>query len=263
MSWDEIFSTPQAVKEAAIFWVNHIDRFNGCNWWPKRVEMRASVDASGVGFGGSIRVGAEHPVQFMGTFPADQATESSTAREIRGYAAALTVAAQQFPQRLRGTSILLEGNNQGAISALNHFRSPNPGINQTLQRVFQLCCNMQFDVVAKWILRDNLTEADELSRRPDPFDWGLAKLEFERTCGLFGVRPSVDLSASDVHHVSDAVVSQFYTPGCMAVDAFRHDWGALLSPSDLAWIFPPIKSVILAISLVQAYTQNALICLPI
>jgi hypothetical protein len=262
-AWDQVFATPQAVKEAASFWLDHIEQFNGRHWWSRPVEIRASVDASGVGFGGVLQMGTEEPVPFMGIVPVEQTVESSTAREIRGYAVALSVAAQQFPDQLRGTSILLEGDNQGAMSVLNHLRSPNRGINRSLQQVFQLCCEMNFDVLAKWIPRENLTEADELSRRPDPSDWGLAKPELEKVFHHFGLLPSIDMFASDSHHVSDAFVSRFYVPGCLAADALRQDWRKLAGQFGLAWVFPPIRYVSLALSLIRAYRQEALICLPV
>jgi hypothetical protein len=222
-----------------------------------------SVDASRVGFRGTLQVGAADPVPFMGTFSVEQTTESCTAREIRGYAAALTVAALQFPNQLRGTSVLLEGDNQGAISALNHFRSPNRGINKSLQQVFQPCCDMNFDVLAKWIPRENLLKADELSRRPDPSDWGLTEPELERVFHHFGLLPSIDIFASDTHHVSEAFVSQFYVPGCLAVDALRQDWRKLAGPFGVAWVFPPIIYVSLALSLINVYRLDALLCLPV
>jgi hypothetical protein len=167
-SWDEIFWTPDDIRRVALFWKDHIEGFNGRRWWPKTVQVRAAVDASGVGFGGTLRVKDKEPIPFWGTFPEKHAEESSTAREVRGYAAALEVVAQHFTNDIKGAAVLLEGDNQGAISALNHLRSPNQGINQTLQTVFNLCCNGDFDVIAKWVPRDNPTEADELSRRPDP-----------------------------------------------------------------------------------------------
>jgi hypothetical protein len=162
-SWDQVFATPADVKRVASFWKSHIDGSNGRSWWPKPVQIRAAVDASGVGFGGTLRVKEKEPIPFRGTFPEEHTTESSTAREVRGYAAALEIVAHHFADEVKGAAILLEGDNQGAISALNHLRSPNQGINLTLQRVFNLCCNGNFDVIAKWGPRDDLEEADELS----------------------------------------------------------------------------------------------------
>jgi hypothetical protein len=129
--------------------------------------------------------------------------------------------------------------------------------------VFQLCCEKDFDVIAKWIPREDLMEADEMSRRPDPSDWGISKTELEGVCDHFGVRPTVDLFASDAHHVTRAFVSQFYTPGCIAVDALHHDWDRLIEPDGIAWVFPPVRHVSIAISLKGKYRKDVLICLPI
>jgi hypothetical protein len=106
--------------------------------------------------------------------------QSSTAREVRGYAAALESVAQTFSDELQEASILLEGDNQGAVSAVNHLRSPVAEINEVLRRVFRLCCARKFDVVATWVPRDRLADADALSRQPDPSDWGLNILEQEK-----------------------------------------------------------------------------------
>jgi hypothetical protein len=162
-SWDEIFPTPETVKEAARFWLCNIDRFNGRKWWLQPVTVNATVDASGVGYGGSVSVKGSDPVEFTGTFTSEQAAQSSTAREIRGYAAALETVYQNFPNELRGAAVLLEGDNQGAISAINNLRSPVKEINEVLRKIFHLCSENGFDVVAKWIPRDNLSDVDALS----------------------------------------------------------------------------------------------------
>jgi hypothetical protein len=89
LSWDQVFPHPESVKEAAKFWLENLDRFNGRKWWPRAVAIRATVDASAVGYGGFIGVGAEPQVPFTGTFSTEETGQSSTAREVRGYAAAL------------------------------------------------------------------------------------------------------------------------------------------------------------------------------
>jgi hypothetical protein len=151
----------------------------------------------------------------------------------------LETAAQNFPAQIDGAAILLEGDNQGANSALNHFRSPVLKINQMLQRVFQLCCERRIDVLVRWIPRENLTEADALSRLPDPPDWGLSILELDKVFQHFGCRPTADLFASDVHHVAKKLVSRFFTPGCSAVDATKQDWGSLAIPRYSLGVFTP------------------------
>jgi hypothetical protein len=157
----------------------------------------------------------------------------------------------------------LEGDNQGAISAINNLRSPVKEINEVLQRIFRLCTENGFDVLAKWIPRDNLSHADALSRAPDPTDWALNATELSNVVRHFRVRPTMDLFASDVHHVADKFVSKFFTPGCMAVDATKQDWKRLSGAHDILWLFPPSRQVSLALSLLKASRVEALVCLPI
>jgi hypothetical protein len=129
VSWDQIFSNPKSVRSTAEFWLQNVDRLNGRSWCPKSVAMKVVVDASRVG--GHLHVDGQK-LPFTGTFTKEQASSSSTAKEVRGYSAALTIAAQQFPHVLREAAILIQGNKQGAISAVNNLRSPIEEINKDL-----------------------------------------------------------------------------------------------------------------------------------
>jgi hypothetical protein len=79
----------------------------------------------------------------------------------------------------------------------------------------------------------------------------------------FGFMPTIDLFASDIHHVASKFVSKFFTPGCIAVDATKQDWKRLSSAQDVIWLFPPSRQVSLALSLLEASRVQALVCLPI
>jgi hypothetical protein len=209
VSWDQVFPTPQSVSEIASFWLANLDRFNGRRWWPRPVQVEVTVDASGVGFGGAFTTGPHQRIPFSETFTSEQTLKSSTEREIRGYTEALLVIAQHFPENLKGASVLLYGDNQGAISDLNKLRSSVPGIQENLKRVFGLCCEFDFDLVAKWIPKEELTEADELSRKPDTSDWAISQATYEDVLGHFAVRPALDVFASDASHVTSRFISQF------------------------------------------------------
>jgi hypothetical protein len=203
---------------------------------------------------------AEKRVPFTGTFTTEQAGSSSTAREVRGYVGALVVAAQQFPTVLKEASILVEGDNQGAIAALNNLRSPVTEINEVLKNVFELCAEFKTDIIGKWIPRNQLTEADALSREPDASDWGISRRVLLDACRALKVEPSVDIFASDAHHTTAKFISQFFTPGCQAVDATRIDWSVAVPKGEVAWIFPPNKYVSTAKSMIERYQIDALIC---
>lgn len=262
LNWDAIFPTTETVKRTAEFWLGNLDSFNGRRWWPRPVKMRVAVDASGVGFGGPITSDRVPKTEFMGTFTETQAAQSSTAREMRGYAAAIEMAAERFPDDVRGSSILLSGDNQGAISALNQFRSPVQEINESIERIFRCCTQHDCDVVARWVPRNALTEADELSRRPDASDWGINPTLFSQICTWFGVSPTIDLFASDANHVVGTYITPFYTPGCAGVHAFKLDWRKLVGSKGLAWIFPPTRASSQVLSMVEKSKISALICAP-
>jgi hypothetical protein len=146
---------------------------------------------------------------------------------------------------------------------LNKLRSPVPEIHGLLQHVFHLCAEFDFDLLAKWIPREDLTKADALSREPDPSDWALSSPLFAEVIEHFQVEPAVDIFASNANHVVDRFVSQVYVPGCAAIDATRLDWRRLLERSEVAWLFPPTRCVSLAISLLEQYKVEALICMPV
>jgi hypothetical protein len=149
-TWDTIFPNPSQVKSSLQFWLDNIDNFNGRPWWPNHVRLQAEVDASGVGFGGILSVPSQPPRSFLGTFNEQQARGSSTLREVLSYVGTVELAASSFPDELRNATILITGNNQGAISCVNNLRSPVLTINQELHRLFRISCSLQCDVLATW-----------------------------------------------------------------------------------------------------------------
>jgi hypothetical protein len=262
-SWDTIFPTPDSVKETATFWLENLDRFNGRKWWPKPTTVTITSDASGVGFGGQIQLSKRQPVQFSGTFSETQAATSSTEREVTGYAAGLATAVQHFPKEQTEASVLILGDNQGGVSTLNNMRSSVPLICSVLKEVVELCSIFRLDLTARWIPRTELQEADDLSREPDRADWGIQADLLTRITQHFGVRIALDLFASGVNHVCDKFVAQYYTPGCIAVHAFKLDWSELVGNEQegITWIFPPMGRYSLILSLLARFRIDALVCI--
>lgn len=169
-SWDSVFPNPAAVSKTLQFWLTHLDSFNGKAWWPRPIQIKAVVDASGVGYGGLIQIPGQEDVSFTGTFSPELASALSTLREVLGYVAAVEVVAGSFPESLRASSMLITGDNQGAVSCINNLRSPILGINQALRQLFDLCVANQCDVQAQSVPRDRIDVADGLPRSPDASD---------------------------------------------------------------------------------------------
>jgi hypothetical protein len=262
-TWDTVFPNPESVKETARFWLENLDRYNGRRWWPRQTTAVLTVDASGVGYGGQVELNETEPVQFTGTFTREQAQASSTEREIIGYGAGLATVAQIFPEELAGSSVLLLGDNQGGISAINKMRSSVLVIWSALKDVLELCSAFQFDLTARWIPRTRLQEADALSREPDATDWGIDKEILADITRHFQVRITLDLFASDAHHVCERFISLYYTPGSLAVHALKLDWNQFATgdPNEVFWIFPPAGCASLALSLLGRFKVDALICI--
>jgi hypothetical protein len=169
-SWDEVFPTPESVVGTAKFWLENLDKFNGRRWWPRATSATLRVDASGVGYGGQVELEGKDAVKFTRTFSEAQAKSSSTEREIIGYVVGLAVAAQVYPESLAESSVLVLGDSQSGVAALNQMRSSIPMICSALREALKLCAAFIFDITARWILRGENQEADALSREPDASD---------------------------------------------------------------------------------------------
>lgn len=200
ISWDTIFPSPQAVRQMAQMFLDNMADWNGRRWFPRPILLQAGSDASEFGFGGTILMPGTSPKLLLGQLSPEEMNMSSTAREVLAFYRVLQAASQMESDNIRDSAILIRGDNQGAVSALNSFRSPAPDVNRALQKIFELSTNFNFDVIAEWLPRNLMSLEDQLSKIPDSSDWGLVRTEYRRICEAFGVRPSIDLFASASWH---------------------------------------------------------------
>ncbi|GAQ85469.1 reverse transcriptase [Klebsormidium nitens] len=261
ISWDAIFATPQAAKDAAKLFLERLDDWNGRRWFPRQIRIEAASDASDFGFGGSFYIAGSPPFHLAGSLTETEVHQSSTAREMIGFLRILQQAVQRHRPLLSGAAVLLVGDNQGAVAAVNNFRSSASDVNAALQGIFKLCSEADFDVLAQWKPRIELAEQDALSRVPDASDWGLTPKVFADVISLFG-RPDVDLFASDTWHVAGRFVTPRYMPGCLAVDALRTDWRTLVKQGETAWIFPPVRAIPSVLQSLRNFRTDAILVVP-
>jgi hypothetical protein len=262
ISWDVVFPSPSAVKQMAQMFLNNLNEWNGRRWFPRPVVLEAGSDASEFGFGGSILVPGSQPHLIAGQLSQSEMAMSSTAREMVAFLRVLQTAVRMKPEWLNDAAALIRGDNQGAVSALNSFRSPAPDVNAALQQIFKLSYQHNFDVVAEWRPRDLMALEDELSKLPNSSDWGLVRSEFRRICREFGVQPTVDLFASATWHQLPAFVSDSYTPGALCVNALRSDWAQLVPAGTFAWAFPPVRYINQVIQLTREFRTNIILIVP-
>lgn len=261
LSWDQIFATPEEARKTAQLFFERLDDWNGRRWFPQRVRLEAASDASDFGFGGSLKVAGRPPFELAGSLTEKEVAMSSTAREMIGFLRILQQAGSRFPDLIRGAAVLVIGDNQGAVAALNKFTSPAPDIAASLREIFELCSRLDFDIVAQWRPREELAAEDALSRVPDASDWGLSAAVLGLIFEAFGV-PHVDLFASDTWHVASVFVAPRYMPGCSAIDALSHDWEELVPTGSLAWIFPPVRAIPKALQHLKEARIDAILVVP-
>jgi hypothetical protein len=247
-----LFATPEEARSTAQLFVERLSEWNGRRWYPRRVNLEASSDASDFGFGGVLKTAGRPPFTLSGSLIEQEVAMSSTAREMIGFLRVLQQAALRFRNTLKGSAILVIGDNQGAVAALNKFTSKAPDIASSLKEIFHLCSSLDFDIVAQWRPRKELELEDALSRVPDASDWGVAPTVRAAIFEAFGV-PTADLFASGTWHVASTFVTPQFTPGCAAADALNVDWRDLITPGGLAWIFPPVRAILKALQLVREF----------
>jgi hypothetical protein len=185
--------------------------------------VEAGSDASDTGVGGTIRIPGRPVRTVVATLSPTERGMSSTAREVVAFHQVLLETTRQAGEVLEGAAVLLSGDNQGAVRAINVFRSRAPDVNEALQRIFEPCAAKDFDVVAQWKPREEMQAEDDLSNYRDSSDWGLRSEDKEKVLAVFDVRPAIDLFASETWHVTRKFVSLHLTPGCIAADALRAD----------------------------------------
>jgi hypothetical protein len=219
-SWDTWFPSPSAVKQEAQMWLDNVDSWNGRPWLPRQVQFTLQIDASALGYGGYLQEpnGTRHPI--AGTFSREEGESFSAARETIGYVRSICIASQRFASKISDSAILLHGDCQAALGAIKKLASPVPIIHQELKRLFKACAAGKFDIIPRWVPRQHLQEAYELSRRPDASDWGCTTDLVELVLCHFHTTIELDVFASHIHHATDRFISAFYVPSCIALQAF-------------------------------------------
>jgi hypothetical protein len=85
LSWDQVFATPEEAKDTTRLFVKKLLVWNGRRWFPRRVLLEASSDASNFGFGGVLKVRGKLPFELVGFLSEAEIRMSSTAREMIGF----------------------------------------------------------------------------------------------------------------------------------------------------------------------------------
>ncbi|GAQ93282.1 Hypothetical protein KFL_014130020 [Klebsormidium nitens] len=243
-------------------WATRLDEWNGRRWFPRQVAVVAGSDASDTGFGGKIQIPGEEKLTVIGNLSETEMSMSSMAREMVAFFPVLKEARERAGGALKGAAVLLRGDNQAAVRAVNAMNSRALDVNVALLLLFELCIEADFDMVAQWKPREEMQEEDDLSKFQDSSDSGLAQEAVRAVLDGFGVEPAVDLFGSDTWHVAERFLSLHSTPEALAADAMRVDWSLLLAPGEVAWIFPPVCLLSQVVQAIRLFQTDCVLIVP-
>ena len=161
---------------------------------------------------------------------------SSTLRELLGYAHAVAVMVGSHGARLRGRLVEIVGDSQAARAIFKKGGSQRVDdesgeleLFEAFLSVFEAAEAGGFDVVFRWVPREQLVEADALSKHLERHDFSLTPealgqvqrwLEADLHLGLW----DVDRVAAAHYAKAPRFNSLFGTAGAEAVDAFSQSW---------------------------------------
>lgn len=149
--------TMEATEELS-FWLEHIDKFNGQNIWPKASAVRVVYsDVSGTGFGGYCVEPGDQVV--TGLWSKDEATQSSTWRELR----VVHLVLNSICQKLQNHRIQWFADNQNVVRIVV-YGSKEPVLQEEALGIFTICVNHSICLEPEWIPREVSVFADYLSK---------------------------------------------------------------------------------------------------
>lgn len=230
-SWCQYLLLTADAMEELSFWLEHIDKFNGQNIWPRASAVRVVYsDASSTGFGGYC---VEHGDQVVtGQWSKEETTQSSTWRELR----AVRLVLDTICQKVKNFRVRWFTDNQN-VARIILYGSRKPILQEEALAIFATCVNHHIRLEPEWIPREANEFADYLSKLVDYDDWMLNPTVFKELDSQWGPH-TIDRFA-DVHNRQLARFnSRYWYPGTEAVDTFTCNWGG-----ENNWWCPPVHLV--------------------
>ena len=163
-----------------------------------------------------------------GQWSEDRFKLSSTWRELK----AVHLVLQSFAVKLQGHTVKWFTDNQGVVYIICSG-SRKQHLQDGAVTVFELSFSHSIKLEMEWIPRSMNEYADTISRLIDFDDWGIDPQFFILLDTCWGPH-SVDCFASPHNKKVARFHSQFWSPGCEAVDTFTVNWGG-----EVNWWVPP------------------------
>ena len=196
------------------WWLSALRHWNGAVAMPLPSDSVLTTDASLTGWGSTFQ-----GLRARGDWTMEQASRHSNVRELT----AVLLSLRAFLAQLKGRSVLLRSDNATVVASINRLVGKSRALNELVRQIFLLCHEHGITLRALWIPGVSNTEADELSRRPDPNDWIVSPVAFAMIDLKFGPH-TVDRMASCVNTKLVRFNARLHDPAAEAVNCFAQDW---------------------------------------
>jgi DNA-binding winged helix-turn-helix (wHTH) protein len=161
---------------------------------------------------------------------------SSGLREMLGYAHAVRTLVRRYGRRLKGKVVEIVGDSRVAMFVFRNGGSqrvdPETGELELLEALLSILGDADeygFEVLFRWVPREEIKAADALSKVTDRMDFSLSPDALDYVLGAYcpaDLGTIVDRFAADHNAVVERFNARFDTPNAEAVDAFAQYWGA-------------------------------------
>ena len=204
------------------------------------------------------------PVPFLVHRPLSMSeqAESSTVRELRGYLHTLSALAQNYP--LCGVDILLLADS--LCSCWGFFKHGSQTvssdgillISDLCLSIFELSRAHGFRIHISWRRRDEIQDADDVSKIRDHHNFGLRPCAARIVGDYLREDSWVDRFASVTNARCSRFNTRFLSAGAEATDALMQSWR-----DDLNFVCPPFSLIPRILDKVEDEKAHALLVLPV
>lgn len=249
--WDQKICLNEKVNLELKFWLNNCDSLPNKAFFTKHFlpDKIVYTDASGFACAGFTVQSKRHVVHKMWT--PDEATQSSTYRELKAVLITLMSLCEDFSHRL----IKIYTDNQNVIRIVD-AGSMKPELQEMSLKIFNFCIKHGISLEVEWVPRELNQTADYYSKLFDYNDWKVSDFHFHFFYSKWGPF-DIDLFADVNNHKLEKFYSAYWCPGTSGVDAFAFDW----FPFN-CWIVPPIHLISRVIVYLKLCKGNGTLVIP-
>ena len=197
------------------WWLGALKAWKGKIILPAPVQGQMTTDASHIGWGGHM---GSHCAQ--GFWDSEMSQKHSNIRELT----AILLTLRAFQNFVKNKTIQILSDNVTSVTYLNHMGGPSVELTEIAKAIWQEALTNNTILVAKHLSGCLNTQADELSRLTDKYEWTLAEPMFHYLDRLWGPH-TVDRFASALTTRLPKYNTRFLDPNGMPTDALAQtDW---------------------------------------